>query len=403
MINNNIIYFKYLKIDDLIKILKYIDYSKEYKFLIERLYNENLIKTSDLIYLNILKNNLKTLEIVKKYKKLNDISEEIIDFYVSKNDKICLQFIIENKKQINKTEWPLKNAIIHNCYECFIYLLKNGYIMEESVFYYILKYDRILFLKYLYENKYNIYYEENINYCCKADTMNCLIYLIESNKIKCNWNVTCSYSVVKKNNLDYLKYIILCGCPINEYTFSYCVDYSDLELVKYLVSINCPFNIDAMNNAIENNDLICIKYLRSINCPWNETSTATACEYGNYNILKYLIKNGCKVDDESLYYSSKNGKIECLLYLVNKGLKLNKTVFTNLINFGNLDYLKIVYNLNCQYDSNISLSNALFTKNNDIILFLYNNGFRCNGWVNKTNVKYLEKLLIKNNIKLKDE
>ena len=59
MINNNIIYFKYLKIDDLIKILKYIDYSKEYKFLIERLYNENLIKTSDLIYLNILENYFK--------------------------------------------------------------------------------------------------------------------------------------------------------------------------------------------------------------------------------------------------------------------------------------------------------------------------------------------------------
>ena len=56
---NNIDYLKYLKINDLIKIIKYIDYKKHRDLLIERFYKENLINTNDLIFFNYIKNDLK--------------------------------------------------------------------------------------------------------------------------------------------------------------------------------------------------------------------------------------------------------------------------------------------------------------------------------------------------------
>ena len=104
---NNINYLKYLKIKNLLKILKYIDLIKYSNFIIEKLYSESLIKTTDLVFLNYLK-WFKNVQIVKKYNKLNDITESIIDHYIYLNNKICLQFLIENKIKINKTEWALK-------------------------------------------------------------------------------------------------------------------------------------------------------------------------------------------------------------------------------------------------------------------------------------------------------
>ena len=405
---NNIIYLKYLNKKDLLKTIKFTNYridKYQYELIIERLYSEDLISTSDLIFNHNIQDDLKKLKIIEKYNNFNfeDIKQYIIEHFIYQNNYECLKFLIQKNIKILEKDWILKLSIIHNCYECFIYLIENDFELNERTFYYILEYDRILFLKYLYENKYKVVYKDNIVYCSKSNTMNCLIYLIEVLKINVNWTIECSYNIIKNNNIDYLKYAIFHGCPIDKKTFSLCVDYCDLIIVKYLVSLNCPFDIEAMNNAAENNDLKCIQYLRSINCPWNESTTETACEYGHYRILKYLIKNGCNYDKESLYYASKNGKIKCLLYLIKNGLTLNEDVFTNLIYFGNIDYLKTIYDLNCPYNKNTSLSNALFKKNNDIILFLYKKGFRCNNWVNKTNLNYLEKLLSKNDIKLKNE
>ena len=218
-----------------------------------------------------------------------------------KDDKIC--FLEAIKK--------------HNL-EIFKYLCEN-LVIEDYVYCYVVKYNFMTGLNFLYLNKYPIsasvavtaskcgykhileYYKDTINkkftiQCCefaaKYGYLDCLQYLHENG---CKWTKNTTRMAATNNHLNCLEYAHKNGCFIS-YNFLHnvvikgyydCLKYCHENGVKsFQKGLLCKY-------AAENGHLDCLIYLHENNYPWNENTCTGAAGKGHIECLEYAMKNGC--------------------------------------------------------------------------------------------------------------
>lgn len=136
-------------------------------------------------------------------------------------DDIFNVYISINKRnlRISKSCYNeiLIKAVKYNQLECLKYLYERNFPGVDIVVYAAAKYGRLECLKYLLKNslnKHQINEPKLFSFAAKSRNLECLIYLYEE---ECEWNEEACFSAVEYNNIKFLRFLHINGCPYNKW------------------------------------------------------------------------------------------------------------------------------------------------------------------------------------------
>lgn len=296
--------------------------------------------------------------------------QHLLELQGDLDTKCCINFEpLAKERYISFTE--LVNCMVCNFDESTyreLQVFSNSY--NEFTVNSVIKKNNLECLKYLHNNK--CYWDEHATTCAaKHGHLECLKYLHENG---CPWNARAFQCAAAYNQLQCLKYLHENDCPWDELAIFEAAD-GHLECLKYLHENGCPWSEEATYQAAENGRLECLKYLHENGCPLNEGATHGAAENGHLECLKYLIENGCP-SSEGAYAAAEQGHLECLKYLHQNGCPLNEgaTYATSwAARGGHLECLKYLHQNGCPWDKD-STFEAANHNNLECLKYLVENG-----------------------------
>jgi hypothetical protein len=236
---------------------------------------------------------------------------------------------------------------------------------------------------------------KNLRDVARFDKVNCAIRnqmgleVVMYLKAKCGIKVdklTWAQAVIS-NDVDCLRYLYRCGCPIHPQTFLeaakhnsyacykyasesrilYGVEYSQrkqllrlaassgaLEIMKFIHKKFPKCNqIDKVaSSAAMNGHLDCLQFARESGYPWIDALTRAAASGNHLDCLKYCIDQGCSYNKETLDFAASNGALECLVYLNQLGV-VQPDCDTCMLaaESGSLHCLKYLHRSGCAWDA----------------------------------------------------
>jgi len=135
------------------------------------------------------------------------------------------------------------------------------------------------------------------------------------------------------------------------------IEFDDYNLIVELAHI-CRYQklwtIDTMNKVVKKGDLESLKYLHSPpdgkSCQWDSFTTLYAAQNGHLECLKYLHRNYCDFHTMVPAYAALNGHLECLKYAHENGYKLHLLTTSYAAQNGHLECLRYAHENGCEWD-----------------------------------------------------
>ena len=165
-------------------------------------------------------------------------------------------------------------AVSSGSFECFEFMHKQGYVMDEET-------------------------------CAKAAENGSLEILKYARENGCNWDVrTCTFAA-KKGHIKCLKYAHENGCTWDATTCAKAAIIGSLECLKYAHENGCTWDATTCEMAALMGDLEILKYAHENGCPWDsqvfvtlnrklDLLTQGSRDYQTYFECKsYAMMNGC--------------------------------------------------------------------------------------------------------------
>ena len=194
------------------------------------------------------------------------------------------------------------------------YLLKDGCLFDNKVYYEAALYGHFDIIKWCYKNNLGTIYN---NLCMQS---------------------ACQYGDIK-----IVKWLFERFFPVDKYCGYHACYFGHLDILKFLISKGYMIDVICYNHAAENGNIHILKYLddlarHDLSMPWwDETTIVSAVENNQLKIVKYLRKNNCKWDSYATYSAYDNKHMELLYWLIENKCPISYKLY---------NYLKKEYRIN---------------------------------------------------------
>ena len=165
----------------------------------------------------------------------------------------------------------------------------------------------------------------------------------------------------KEGHIECLEYYFNNGELLTEITTSLAAKGGHLDCLKFLYENGCKWSDGTSTRAATNKHFDCLKFAYENGAMWYiNTSFMVACVPDNMKCFKYVHSNGVNITKDTIIGAALYGNIEYLKYIYDHNIDLISHEFINAAaESGNLDCLKYLHEKGCKINSEIVHTSAI--------------------------------------------
>jgi hypothetical protein len=167
-----------------------------------------------------------------------------------------------------------------------------------------------------------------VKICIGKPPIDNFLYILNKNRIKKYWYITCIFKLVKYGDIHGVKYWF----NINENLIqdklvsSLACEHGRLKIIKYIEKMGVNIiTDDNIITACQHGQLKTVKYLRKKGAnirARDDIPLEYACAFGHLNVVDYLVQKGVEICDKALEWACTGGHLPVVRYLVLYGAEI---------------------------------------------------------------------------------
>ena len=324
--------------------------------------------SNEYVYTAVQSNNTKILKLLIN-KGCSYCKQKIIYKAIEYGCDLELIQILKNDKCVLEIDRTFNKAVEKCNLETLKWLINNGCVCEDNVYYHAIKKCDIQTLNWMTTIK-NIF-ETNSNGNNSDSEMDEQISLF-------------NIAIENYRDIEILQWLVDKGFDYDDKSFYFSIVSYKQETTNWLIERGCKGDNNLLNIAIENCDsLDVIRLLLEYGYKGNDETLNTAIDTyrDEYNIVRLLLEYGYKGNDETLnLFIRLHYDINTIQLLIKNGYKGNdETLELAVLNRHNFDTIKLLLDCGCKgNDETLNMAIKCVDTKLDVIKLLLDCGYKGN-------------------------